>query len=59
MAMIKVPAARVRQGDLTLYATSMKVGDLLAKGFYNVETLDPADDDDKGYQLTYFATEEI
>jgi DGQHR domain-containing protein len=50
MAMIKVPAARVRQGDLTLYATSMKVGDLLAKGFYNVETLDPADDDDKGYQ---------
>jgi DGQHR domain-containing protein len=28
----------------------MKVGDLLAKGFYNVETLDPADDDDKGYQ---------
>jgi hypothetical protein len=50
MATIKVPAARVRQGALTLYATSMKVGDLIADGFYSVETLDPDDENDKGYQ---------
>ena len=47
---MQIPAAAVRQGSLKLYATSIRVGDLLAPGFYNVETLDPADDEDKGYQ---------
>lgn len=50
MTKITVPAAPVRQGALTLYATSFKVRDLLTKNFYNVETLDPVGDDDKGYQ---------
>lgn len=49
MATIKIPAARVTQGDLVLYATSIKVNELVAKNFYNVETLDP-DDNEKGYQ---------
>lgn len=47
---ITIPAARVRQGDLTLYATALKVRDLIRPGFYTVETLDPSDFDDKGYQ---------
>ncbi|MCZ4088754.1 DGQHR domain-containing protein [Sinorhizobium psoraleae] len=47
---ITIPAARVRQGDLTLYATALKVRDLIRPGFYTVETLDPTDTDDKGYQ---------
>jgi DGQHR domain-containing protein len=48
VAKLKLPAARIRQGALTLYATSMKVKDMLADGFYNVETLDPENGD--GYQ---------
>lgn len=44
------PAALVKQGQLTLYSTSLKVSDLLIPNFYSVETLDPADDNDKGYQ---------
>lgn len=47
---ITVPAAPVRQGALKLYATSLKVRDLVGGSFYNVETLDPIDDNDKGYQ---------
>lgn len=50
MAKIIVPAARVRQGALTLYATSLKVRDLVGDEFYSVETLDPDDPSDKGYQ---------
>lgn len=50
MAKITVPAAPVRQGALTLYATSLKVRDLVSENFYNVETLDPIDGNDKGYQ---------
>ncbi len=50
MTKIVVPAARVRQGALTLYATSLKVRDLVADEFYSVETLDPDDPSDKGYQ---------
>ncbi|MHC2457218.1 DGQHR domain-containing protein [Rhizobium leguminosarum] len=50
MAVLNIPAARVRQGDLTLYTTALKVSDLIRPGFYTVETLDPANDDDKGYQ---------
>lgn len=50
MALIKLPAARVRQGALILYATAMKVRDLVRENFYSVETLDPEDSDAKGYQ---------
>jgi DGQHR domain-containing protein len=45
-----IAAARVRQGALVLYTTSMKVRQLVSDGFYNVETLDPEDTDAKGYQ---------
>ncbi len=45
-----IPASRVRQGALTLYTTSIRVRDLVLDGFYNVETLDPEDTNDKGYQ---------
>lgn len=44
------PAALIRQGQLTLYSTSLKVSDLLIPNFYSVETLDPEDNNDKGYQ---------
>ena len=44
------PAAVVKQGNLTLYTTSLKVSDLLQPNFYSVETLDPDDSSDKGYQ---------
>ena len=50
MTKISAPAAPVRQGALTLYATSLKVRDLMGDQFYNVETLDPIDGNDKGYQ---------
>jgi DGQHR domain-containing protein len=50
MAKIKTPAARVRQGDLTIYTTSIKVRDLVADHFYSVETLDPEDANDTGFQ---------
>lgn len=49
MTTIVVPAARVQQGTLSLFSTAIKVRDLVTPGFYNVETLDPADDA-KGYQ---------
>lgn len=50
MTKITIPAARVKQGDLVLYATSMKVKDLVADNFYSVETLDPDNKNDTGYQ---------
>jgi hypothetical protein len=50
MVKIVIPAARVKQGDLVLYATSMRVRDLAADNFYTVETLDPDNKDAKGYQ---------
>lgn len=49
MAKLLIPAAKVRQGDLSLFATSLRVKDLLAKNFYSVDTLDP-EDEDNGYQ---------
>lgn len=49
MTALTVAAARVRQGDLTLFATSIRVKNLMREGFYNVETLDPAEGG-KGYQ---------
>lgn len=50
MPQLKVPAAKVVQGDLLLYATSIKVKDLIKDGFYSVETLDPAEQGNSGYQ---------
>ncbi|MCP1848393.1 MULTISPECIES: DGQHR domain-containing protein [unclassified Bradyrhizobium] len=50
MSKIIIPAARVRQGGLTLYATTLKVRDIVTKDFYSVETLDPADAANDGYQ---------
>ena len=50
MATITIPAARVKQGELVLYATSIKVKDLTADEFYSVETLDPENTSDTGYQ---------
>lgn len=50
MSIVKVPAAVVRQGDLTLFTTSIKVRDLIVPGFYSVETLDPDNANDSGYQ---------
>ena len=47
---IVIAASRVRQGALTLYTTSIKVRDLVSEGFYSVETLDPENLNDKGYQ---------
>ena len=45
---IRTPAARVKQGDLVVYLTSIKVKNLIADGFYTVDTLDPKSDE--GYQ---------
>jgi hypothetical protein len=50
MTNIVIPAARVRQGELILYTTALKVRDLVRPGFYKVETLDPQNGDDTGYQ---------
>lgn len=44
------PAALVKQGNLKLYTTSLKVSDLLSHKFYDIEKLDPVDPDDKGFQ---------
>jgi DGQHR domain-containing protein len=41
-------AARIRQGNLTLYATSLKVSDLRQPNFYRIDTLDA--DEGTGYQ---------
>jgi DGQHR domain-containing protein len=48
MSQIKIPAALVRQGNLSLYTTALKVKDLVSKDFYSVETLDP--EEGTGYQ---------
>lgn len=44
------PASIVKQGNLTLYATSLKVEHLLIPNFYNIERLDPENANEKGYQ---------
>lgn len=49
MTTITVPAARVQQGSLSLFATAISVRNLMMPGFYSVDTLDP-DDGEKGYQ---------
>ncbi len=50
MTKLVLPAARVRQGGLVLYSTSIKVRDLVTPNFYSVETLDPNNKNDKGFQ---------
>lgn len=47
---ISRPASLVKQGDLTLYATSLKVSDLLIPNFYSIERLDPENANERGYQ---------
>jgi DGQHR domain-containing protein len=52
MGKITVSAAKIRQGKLTLYTTSLKVGELVSEadgGFYDIDELDP-NKQDKGYQ---------
>jgi hypothetical protein len=44
------PAALVKQGNLSLYATCLRVADLLSDNFYSIERLDPAKPDDRGFQ---------
>lgn len=46
---LKKPAVKVRQGDLTIYATSLLVQDLLVKNFYQVDKLDSSNDN-SGFQ---------
>lgn len=48
MPELERPAARIRQGNLIIYATSLRVRDLLQPSFYKIETLDP--DEGTGYQ---------
>lgn len=45
---IERPAAKIRQGNLTLYTTSLRVSDLRRPNFYAIETLDA--DEGTGYQ---------
>jgi DGQHR domain-containing protein len=47
---ISRPASLVKQGGLILYATSLKVSDLLIPNFYTIERLDPENANEKGYQ---------
>ncbi len=44
------PASLVKQGDLILYATSLKVSDLTIPNFYSIERLDPENANERGYQ---------
>lgn len=44
------PVSLVKQGDLTLYATSLKVSDLIIPNFYSIERLDPENASERGYQ---------
>lgn len=45
---IQRPASKIRQGNLTLYATSLRVADLKVPNFYRIETLDA--ENGEGYQ---------
>jgi DGQHR domain-containing protein len=47
---ISRPASLVKQGGLILYATSLKVSDLIIPNFYTIERLDPENANEKGYQ---------
>lgn len=48
MAELERPAARIKQGNLVLYATSLQVRDLRQPNFYKIDTLDA--DEGTGYQ---------
>ena len=50
MPILQLPVAKVQQGDLVLYSTAIKVKDLMQESFYSVETLDPSEASDSGYQ---------
>ena len=50
MALLSLPAAKVQQGDLTLFSTAIKVNVLTKDNFYSVETLDPNEEGDSGFQ---------
>lgn len=50
MPTLNFPAAQVQQGALTLYSTAIKVEILTRDDFYSVETLDPSQNGDSGYQ---------
>lgn len=50
MTKITIPAACVKQGELVIYTTSIKVKYLVADHFYSIDTLDPENKDDKGFQ---------
>jgi DGQHR domain-containing protein len=47
---IKKPAAKIKQGSLTIYSTSLFVSDLLVDNFFQIERLDPTLGKEKGYQ---------
>ena len=57
MPKLHIPAARVHQGALVSYATALKVSAPVSEFFYSVETLDPADPDDRGRGLGDNATQ--
>src|SRR5262249_1875605 len=48
MAQLERPAARISQGNLVLYTTSLRVPHLRQPNFYKIDTLDP--DEGTGYQ---------
>jgi DGQHR domain-containing protein len=48
MAKLVRAASKVNQGNLVLFATSLRVKDLRQQGFFTIETLDP--DEGTGYQ---------
>ena len=47
--LFKKPAAIVKQGSLTIFATSFNVGDFMRPNFYLIDKLDP-DEPSSGYQ---------
>ncbi len=47
---VRTPAARAKQGELTLFSTALTVRDLVKPGFFSVDTLDPQAEGAKGYQ---------
>lgn len=48
MMRLERPAARISQGNLMLFSTSLRVRDLRQPNFYKIDTLDP--DEGTGYQ---------
>ena len=47
---ITISASQVKQGSKIIYATSLKVRELLMPNFYSIERLDPENANEKGYQ---------